>query len=308
MKSPDINRRRFICTLSALAGAFVPGMPVIAQLAGPGGTVIPSSKELIPRVGLGSWVTFNVGNDPLAIAECTAVIKAFLELGGSVIDSSPMYGSSQATIGKALRTLGARDKVFAADKVWTRSASAGRRQFQETMDLWGLGRLSLLQVHNLVGWQEHLPYLQDLKAAGTIKYIGVTTSHGRRHGEVERIIETQPIDFVQLSYNITNRDVENRLLPAARDNGVAVIANRPFAGGRLIRRVKTEPFPQFAREMGLQNWADLCLKYILSHPAMTCAIPATTRTDHVRENMKAMQGELLETRARRRILDHVLSL
>lgn len=310
MKCSDISRRQFIRSLSALAGAaaFVPVMPVIAQIAGSNGSIIPSSKEIIPRVGLGSWITFNVGNDPLAIADCTAVIEAFLGYGGRMIDSSPMYGSSQATIGKALQTLRAQDKVFATDKIWTSSASGGRHQYQETAALWGLDQFSLIQVHNLVGWKNHLPFLQDLKAAGKVKYIGMTTSHGRRQDQIEEIIKTQAIDFVQLTYNMIRRDVENRLLPAAKDKGVAVIANRPFDGGRLIEHVKTKPFPEFAQELGLQNWSDLCLKYILSHPAMTCAIPATRRTDHMTENMMAMHGDLLETKVRQRILDHVLSL
>lgn len=263
---------------------------------------IPSSGETIPNVGLGSWITFNVGDDRRAIAESTDVIRAFLKAGGRMIDSSPMYGSAQDTIGEALRTIADTDGLFATDKVWTNGAGRGRQQIAETGRRWGVDRFSLLQVHNLRGWQQHLPTLFAMKEQGDLTYVGVTTSHGRRHGDLLRIMESEPIDFVQLTYNMDDREVEARLLPAAAANGVAVICNRPFDGGRLVRAVKRHSFPRWASDAGFSGWPDFLLKYITAHPAVTCAIPATTKVAHLQENMAATQGNLPDKLTRARML------
>lgn len=261
---------------------------------------IPSSGEAIPNVGLGSWITFNVGNDRQAIADSTEVIRAFFQAGGRMIDSSPMYGSAQDTIGEALRAISDVDDLFATDKVWTNGTDRGRQQIAETGRRWGVNRFSLLQVHNLRDWQRHLPTLFAMKEQGDLTYVGVTTSHGRRHRDLLQIIEREPIDFVQLTYNMDDREAEARLLPAAAANGVAVICNRPFDGGRLVRAVKRHPFPRWATDAGFSGWPDFLLKYITGHPAVTCAIPATTQVVHLTENMVATQGTLpgKATRAR----------
>lgn len=266
----------------------------------------PDGGETIPAIGLGSWITFNVGNDPVGLRQSTAVIEAFFEAGGRLIDSSPMYGSSQSTIGHALKALQYPDGLIAADKVWT--SGDGRSQIEESAHHWGLDRFALLQVHNLLDWRQHLPMLLEMKAAGLLRHVGVTTSHGRRHRELEQIIRSEDIDFIQLTYNLADREAEDRILPLARERSVAVIANRPFQGGRLIRALKRAPMPDWATGAGFQNWADFALKYIISHPAITCTIPATTKVEHVRENMKACRGSLPDAALRQRMVAYVEDL
>jgi diketogulonate reductase-like aldo/keto reductase len=265
---------------------------------------VPSSGEQLPVVGLGSWITFNVGNDPVARDACADVMKAFVEAGGRVIDSSPMYGSSQETIGYGLRKMGLGARVFSADKVWTAS-SRGSEQIEESRKKWQVARFDLLQVHNLLGWQEHLPTLFAMKAAGRLRYVGITTSEGRRHGEVEQLMRAHPLDFVQVTYNPVDREVEERILPLARDRGMAVIVNRPFREGALVRAMSKQPVPPWAGEVDCTSWAPLLLKFIVSHPSVTCAIPATTRVDHVRENMSAAYGRLPDPAMRRRMVEAV---
>ena len=269
---------------------------------------IPASGERIAAIGMGTWITFNVGSDPRARAQRTEVLRTFLELGGQVVDSSPMYGSAEAVLGHALEAIGRNDRLFAASKVWTPDEEATRAQVERSAGLWGIGRFDLMQVHNLVAWQAHLETLFAMREAGTLRYVGVTTSHGRRHRELERIMREQPLDFVQASYSIGNREAEARLLPLAAERGIAFIANRPFQGGRLIDRVKRHPLPDWAREAGLANWADALLKFIVAHPAVTCAIPATSRVDHMRENMQALRGPLPDAALRERLARHVAAL
>lgn len=263
---------------------------------------IPSSGEEVPAVGLGSWITFNVGDDAGARDQCTAVVRAFLRGGGTLIDSSPMYGSAQETIGYALAKLG-RPKVFAADKVWT--SSRGAEQIEETRRHWRIDRFDLLQVHNLLAWEEQLPILFAMKKAGRLRYAGLTTSHGRRHEELEAIMRRHPVDFVQLTYNPLDRDVERRLLPLARERRIAVIVNRPFQQGALTERLQRHPLPAWAREIDCRSWAQVILKFIVSHPAVTCAIPATSVVAHARENMDAARGRLPDAAMRNRIAEAI---
>lgn len=267
---------------------------------------IPSSGEQIPLIGLGSWITFNVGNDPPARAHCAEVMRHFFEAGGRVIDSSPMYGSSQGVIGDGLRVLAAQQRVFSADKVWTRSHGAA--QIEESRRLWRVPRFDLLQVHNLVAWEEQLALLQAMKAAGQLRYVGITTSDGRRHGEVEQIMRRHRIDFVQFSYNLLDREAEARLLPLARERGIAVLINRPFRQGALLDQLQRHPLPAWAAEIDCINWAQFALKFIVSHPAVTCAIPATRVVAHVRENMGAALGRMPDEAFRRRMAEHVARL
>ena len=268
---------------------------------------IPASGEPVPAVGIGSWITFNVGNDPLLRAECRAVMAAFFEAGGGIVDSSPMYGSSQAVIGDALETLGRPAGLFSADKVWT-DAADGPAQIAETARRWGIGSFDLLQVHNLIDWEANLDTLEAMKADGRLRYVGVTTSHGRRHEALEEVMRRRPPDFVQLTYNIVDREAERRLLPLAQERGIAVICNRPFQRGRLPDRLAGRPLPGWAAEIGATTWPQFLLKFIVSHPAVTAAIPATRQVDHVRENKSAERGPMPDAAMRRRMAAHVQSL
>jgi diketogulonate reductase-like aldo/keto reductase len=279
--------------------------PLAAQAPKVWTRAVPSSGEMIPAVGLGTWITFNVGDDPVLRDECAAVMAAFFEGGGRMIDSSPMYGSSQPVIGYGLAKLGA-PSVFSADKVWT--SSDGPEQIEQSRRYWGVPRFDLLQVHNLVAWQDHLKTLYAMKDAGQLRYVGITTSEGRRHDLFEEVMRTEPLDFVQLTYNIVDREAEERLLPLARDRGMAVIVNRPFQQGDLIRDLAGEALPDWAAELGVVSWAQFILKFILAHPAVTVAIPATSRVDHVRENLAAAAGPLPDEAMRRRMAAYVEQL
>jgi diketogulonate reductase-like aldo/keto reductase len=284
-----------LASSEALAQVTVPARPLSKP--------IPSSAEPIPVVGLGSWITFNVGNDPAARAQCAQVMQDFFAAGGRLIDSSPMYGSSQAVIGDGLRKLGGPPQLFSADKVWT--SSGGAAQIEASRQLWGVPRFDLLQVHNLLAWQEQLPLLQSMKKAGRLRYVGITTSEGRRHRDLEQIMLGHPIDFVQLTYNPLDRDAEQRLLPLARERGIAVLANRPFRQGELLRALQRQPLPAWAADIDCVSWAQVILKFIVSHPAVTCAIPATSSRAHVRENMAAATGRMPDEALRQRIAQHL---
>jgi diketogulonate reductase-like aldo/keto reductase len=249
---------------------------------------------------MGTWLTFDAGRDPQRRDALLPVLQAFFERGGGLIDSSPMYGSAEAVVGDLLGRLG-RPQTFAASKVWIVGAGAGARQMEDSRKLWGIPRFDLLQVHNLVDWEPHLRTLRAWKEAGRVRYIGVTTSHGRRHAELERILAREPLDFVQLTYSFADRTVERRLLPLAAEHGVAVIANRPFDGGALFDQVRGRPLPGWSRELACGTWAEVLLKFVVSHPAVTCAIPATSRVDHMRENMAALQGPLPDAALRARM-------
>ncbi|WP_312513031.1 aldo/keto reductase [Massilia sp.] len=261
---------------------------------------IPSSGEAIPVIGLGSWITFNVGRDLQARAECAEVMRQFFAGGGRLIDSSPMYGSAQDVIGQALQTIKPA-RLFSADKVWIGGGASGPGQIETSRRLWRVPRFDLLQVHNLLSWEEHLPQLLAMKREGRLRYVGITTSEGRRHGEIEKIMAAQPIDFVQVSYNALDRDVEQRILPLARERRIGVIVNRPFRQGDLTQALAGKPLPGWAAEIGCTSWAQALLKFIVSHPAITCAIPATSNVAHVRENLLAGSGRLPDEALRKRI-------
>lgn len=303
-----ISRRTFARAGAALAAVLALPKALPAQAHAPITRSVPSSGEAIPAVGLGTWITFNVGDDPVLREECAAVIAAFFEAGGRMIDSSPMYGSSQPVIGYGLERLGRPETLLSAEKVWTSSAADGPRQIERSRRHWGVERFDLVQVHNLVAWEAHLETLFAMKAEGKIRYVGITTSEGRRHTLFEQIMRSQPLDFVQFTYNIVDRKAEERLLPLAAERGIAVIVNRPFQQGELTRRLEGEPLPAFAAEIGGRTWAQFILKFILSHPAVTVAIPATTRVDHVRENMMAATGFLPDPAMRERMAAYVRDL
>ncbi len=223
-----------------------------------------------------------------------------------MIDSSPMYGSAQPTIGYGLKKLG-EPPVFSADKVWTRGDD-GPDQIAESRSYWGVERFDLLQIHNLLDWQTHLPLLKGMKAEGRLRYVGITTSEGRRHDEFEAIMRRETLDFIQVTYNVFDREVEERILPLAKDRGMAVIINRPFQQGDLLERIGNAPLPDFASEIGCMTWAQFALKFIVSHDAVTCAIPATTSPSHAAENMLAAHGPMPDGAMRARMIAAVESL
>lgn len=299
-----ITRRNMLT--SAAAALALPSVPALADTA-PLRT-IPSTGARVPAVGLGSWITFNVGTDPVLLDACADVIAAFVDEGGGMIDSSPMYGSSQATIGYGLEKLNDTNMVFPTDKVWTNNADMGPEQIAQSRAAWGIGRFDLLQVHNLVAWEAHLETLFAMKEEGQLSHVGLTTSHGRRHDLLERLMRDHPVDTVQLTYNLADREAEDRLLPLAREKGIAVIANRPYRRGTLPQRLQGQPLPDVARDLEVDTWPQLLLKFILSHPALTVAIPATTQVAHVRENKAAARGPMPDAEMRRRIVAHFQTL
>ncbi len=307
-----INRRHFLEYLS-VASALALVKPALGQVSIGSKLIqkpIPSSGDFLTVIGMGTWQTFNVGSDPKLRDDRTAILDLFFQLGGQMVDSSPMYGSSQQVIGHGLSRLNFPKGLFSAEKVWTGDGAATREHIQEIADAWRLKKFDLMQIHNLVSWQEHLQVLKQMRNDGELRYIGITTSHGRRHKELEKIMATQPIDFVQLTYNIQDREVEQRLLPLAQEKGIAIIANRPFQGGRLLDRLQRQKaaLPSFASEIQCENWPQFLLKYAVSHPAVTCAIPATTQLQHMRENMGAATGDLPDTAMRQQMLAYVNSL
>ena len=301
------NRRRF---LAALAAAPVPAWmpPAAAQPPAPLRRAIPATGEELPVIGVGSWITFNVGAAAAARAPLFPVMQTFFERRGAMIDSSPMYGTSEAVIGDLLARVPRRQRLFAATKVWTYGRSAGERQMESSRQLWGVPRFDLVQIHNMLDWETHLETLRAWKAAGRVRYIGITTSHGRRHEEMERALTREQFDFVQFTYSLYDREAERRLLPLAAERRIAVIANRPFDGGDMFNAVKGKPLPPWAGEFDCANWAQYFLKFIVSHPAVTVAIPATSKVAHMAENMGALQGRLPGPEIRRRMAQHFESL
>lgn len=304
-----VSRRAFLTGLagagiSALAWPRVGFSATAPLLTKP----IPKTGERLPVIGMGSWITMNVGSDTYLRRQRTQVVNTFFERGGGMIDSSPMCGSSEEVIGHTLSQLDQPKGLFSATKVWTQTRFMGERQITNSFDLWGIQKFDLFQIHNLVDWETHLQTLLALKAQGRIRYIGITTSHGRKHRAFAEIMRTQPIDFVQFTYNVRDREAEDELLPLAAERKLAVIINRPFQRGGLFDAYGGKPLPAWAAEIGCQNWAQFFLKFVVSHPAVTCAIPATSRVDHMIENMGAGQGPMPDAAMRTRMADYVESL
>lgn len=263
---------------------------------------IPSTKEQIPAVGLGSWQTFDVED----VSPVLPVMQRFLALGGRVVDSSPMYGRAEAAIGKMLARIAKTDpdasSAWLATKVWTRGKQDGIAQMKRSLQRLGRPRIELMQIHNLVDWATQLATLREWKAAGTIKYIGITHYGHSAFDEMEQIVKREKIDFVQLPYSVVERGAERRLLPAARDAGVAVLVMEPFASGALFTRVKGKPLPAVAKDLACTSWAQLFLKFLLGHPAVTCPIPATSKVKHVEDNLGALHGPVPTEAQRKQIV------
>jgi diketogulonate reductase-like aldo/keto reductase len=261
---------------------------------------IPSSGEMIPAVGLGTWRTFDVGAAAAERAPLREVLQRFVELGGRVVDSSPMYGTAESVLGDLAADLAVTDRLFLATKVWTSGRDAGVAQMEQSLRRLG-GRLDLMQIHNLLDWRTHLRTLRAWKQAGRIRYLGVTHYTSSAYDELERVLRGESLDFVQINYSVGEREAERRILPLARERGVAVLVNRPFSEGGLFRHLRGRTLPGWAAEIACESWAQLLLKWILAHPAVTCVIPATSRRQHLVDNMKAGLGALPDAATRERI-------
>jgi aryl-alcohol dehydrogenase-like predicted oxidoreductase len=305
-----MERRAMLRIVPALAGAAL--LPPALRSAEPLlRRTIPKSGEAISAVGMGTWLTFDVGDKLVERTRRLHVLERFFAAGGGMIDSSPMYGRAERLLGDLLPQVDHAGRLFAATKVWTAFSRVGPSQMAESLRLWGRGadgrvagseprNFDLMQVHNLLNWAGHIKTLRDWRDEGRCRYIGVTSSHGRKHDEMERILKHEPVDFMQITLNLADRSALP-LIELAAERGVAVIINRPFDGGLLFNRVGQQPLPAAAQEVGCANWAQVFLKWILAHPAVTCAIPATTDPAHMDENMGALRGPLPDAAQRRRI-------
>lgn len=264
---------------------------------------IPASQEPVPVIGLGTWQTFDVGASAADRAPLRDVLAAFVQGGGRLVDSSPMYGNAETVLGDLAAELPLRSRLFVATKVWTSGRAAGVRQMDASMKKLRVDRIDLMQVHNLVDAETHLDTLRGWKRDGRVRYLGVTHYTASSHDAVARMVETAGLDFVQINYSVGEREAERRLLPLCRDRGVAVIANRPFGGGGLLARLRSTPLPPWAPELQCTSWAQLLLKFVAAHPAVTCAIPATSKVAHLRDNLGAARGPMPDDELRARIAD-----
>lgn len=292
----DPRRRALLAALAACA-AVKPGFAAMPALS----RNIPSTGEALPVIGLGTWQAFDVRGDTPALRE---VMQAFSAMGGRVVDSSPMYGAAEAVVGKLVEDLGLRARLFLATKVWTSGRAEGIQQMESSFERLRVQRMDLMQVHNLVDVQAQTATLREMKAAGRTRYIGVTHYSASAHGEVERLLRAAPYDFLQINYSLAERNAEKTLLPLAMERQVAVLANRPFGEGALFGKVRGKALPAWAGELGIESWAQYFLKWIVSHPAITCAIPGTGNPRHVRDNLAAGHGTLPDASARKRMAEY----
>ena len=263
---------------------------------------IPSSNEPLPIVGLGTYRGFDVEPSQSEYKDLPAVLDALFEKGGTLIDSSPMYGRAEQTTGELLSIHEPRSPAFLATKVWTRGREEGMAQMEQSFALLQTDRIDLMQIHNLLDWQTHLPTLRHWKEKGRIRYIGITHYTAAAYEEVEAVLKTEPLDFLQINYALDDRGVEKRLLPLCRERGVAVICNRPFGGGGLLAKLKDKPLPGWAAQVGVKSWPQLALKFLLSHSAVTCVIPGTGNPRYMAENARAGFGPMLTDAQRHQLI------
>jgi aryl-alcohol dehydrogenase-like predicted oxidoreductase len=288
-----------LAVMARKAGAQSPAMHTRA---------IPRSGEPLPVVGVGTWQTFDVAPDAPARAELKDVLRLLVETGGSVVDSSPMYGRAETVAGDLAAELGLRDKLFFATKVWTSGREAGIRQMEESLRLMRTQRMDLMQVHNLLDVATHAKTLREWKSAGRIRYAGITHYHAGAYSELEKLVRTGEWDFAQFNYSMAEREAEQRLLPLCAEAGVAVIVNRPFSQGGLFPKVRGRQLPAWAAEFDCSSWAQFFLKYLLGHPAVTCVIPGTQRVAHLRDNTRAGMGRLPDAATRKKMVEYLQRL
>jgi len=291
-------RRRSLLALATVAA--VPRMNN-AHAVEPTTRAIPASGERLPVIGLGTWQTFDVGGDAGARAPLREVLKLFAK---GVVDSSPMYGSSESVAGDLIAELKLREQLFVATKVWTQGRDDGIRQMETSFRRLRVKQMDLMQVHNLVDVSTHAITLRKWKEEKRVRYVGITHYTSSAYGAVERELKANPGDFLQINYSLGEREAEKRILPLAHEKQVAVIVNRPFQEGTLFQRTKSRPLPPWAKEYDINSWAQYFLKWIVSHPAVTCAIPGTGRPDHMRDNLVAGHGRVPDAKGRRRLTEY----
>jgi len=269
---------------------------------------IPSTGEELPAVGLGTWQVFDAGGDAAARARLREVLAAFARAGGKAIDSSPMYGSAESVAGDLVAELGLRKQLFIATKVWTRGRAEGIAEMERSFQRLRVTTMDLMQIHNLLDVEAHTKTLNDMKAKGRIRYTGITHYTSSAYAEVEKWLDKEKYDFLQINYSLAERESEKRILELCRERNVAVIANRPFAEGAMFRRVRGKPLPPWAAEIGVASWAQYFLKWIVGHPAVTCTIPGTGKPEHMADNVAAGFGALPDAKMRKRMAEHFDSL
>lgn len=269
---------------------------------------IPSSGEKIGVVGLGTWQTFDVGDSEAGRNPLKEVLKVLVNNGGNLVDSSPMYGSSEKVVGDLTHELDLEEPIFYATKVWTTGESRGESQMESSMKKMGANPMDLMQIHNLQDWRTHIKTLYDWKERGIVKHIGITHYVDSAHSELEQIIKSEKLDFVQMNYSIASRNAERSLLPTALDNGVAVLTNVPYGGGSLFRKIKGQELPEWSKEFDCQSWGQFFLKYLISNPAVTCVIPGTSKPHHMKDNMGAGLGRLPSDQERRKMVDFMKTI
>jgi aryl-alcohol dehydrogenase-like predicted oxidoreductase len=302
MTTPTIARRTVMQLLAATtATAAAPPLLRAAGMTAMALRPMPRSGEEVPVVGLGSADTFDVGDDAASRAPLADVLRGLVSAGGRVIDTSPMYGRAETVLGDLLQELGLRPRTWLATKVWTRGREAGARQVEQSLARLRTDRLELLQVHNLLDWREHVPTLRALQEAGKVRYAGITHYRADAHGELERVLGAERFDWLQVNYSLAEPEADARLLPYCRDKGIAVMVNRPFADGAMFARARGKPLPPWAAEIGCDSWGQFFLRYVISHPAVTCAIPATSKPAHVADNSAAGRAPLPDEAQRRRM-------
>jgi diketogulonate reductase-like aldo/keto reductase len=287
-------------------------LPVSAQGKSESSTmltrIIPSSGEELPVIGLGTWRAFDVDLSADVRRQLEEVLSRFVKLGGRIIDSSPMYGRAEEVIGELTSSLGIREKLFLATKVWTRGKDNGIKSMERSMALLRTNRVDLMQVHNLVDVNTQLATLQEWKEQGRIRYTGITHYESGALSEIEKLMRSEKFDFLQINYSLMEPEAEEHVLSLAQERGIAVIANRPFGAGDLFGKVRSKPLPDWAAEFDCRSWAQLFLKWIIANPAITCAIPATDKPRHLEDNIQGGIGRLPDAKMRRRMAEFVSSL
>ena len=308
MRMPGYNRRDFMKLLAASGLSMFMPSSLVAEEAPLILKPIPSSGEKLPVIGLGTSRVFEVGPGDFEREGPREVLQTLAEVPNSMMDTSPMYGNAETVVGDLAAELGVRDRLFYATKVWTEGREQGIVQMQESMRRLRTSRLDLIQVHNLVDTTTHLRTLREWKEEGRVRYIGITHYHAGAHESLMRVMQSEQLDFVQVNYSLLEFEAQNRLLPLAQEKGIAIIANRPFARGQLFRITKGKPLPAWAAEIGIGSWAQYFLKFVVSHPAVTVAIPGTSKARHMRDNQRAGTGSLPDASTRERMFGYMQSL
>jgi len=305
MTTDPIDRRTAVKLFAAAtAAALTPSGITAAEAHKMSKRKVPSSGEEIPVIGMGSSDTFDVGDNASSLNGLRGVLRSLVDGGGRVIDTSPMYGRAETVLGDLIDDLGLGPKLWYATKVWTRGRDAGAKQIDESFARLRTTKLDLLQIHNLLDWREHVPTLRALQTAGRVRYSGLTHYRADAHADLERVLREEKFDWLQVNYSLVEREAEDRLLPFCRDRGVAVMVNRPFADGAMFARVRGRQLPGWAEEIGCRSWGQFFLRFVISHPAVTCVIPATSKPQHMIDNAAAGLGPLPNEQQRRRMAEY----